>query len=231
MKETIQHPQPSSSNGHQSRNHPPARQRREFQARNTMMHINLPNTQDPMPRPNVLHFSTGTLPNAGKKIKRMRSCSTCLHNGHDTAACPNKQRCVIANCRRFHHPLLHEHERQQLPPVLFEHRQGNPFSNGSANSAQPPPVVATQFGAETRRSNGPSSSSQNTIQPSTSQPSSSGSQLPNSSQVPAIPPTSSFHHVRNEKSPQSLLFRIIPVKLFSSTNVINTYAMIDEGSE
>lgn len=41
-------------------------------------------------------------------VKRMRCCFTCLQSGHDTASCPSKQRCVMRNCRRYHHPLLHE---------------------------------------------------------------------------------------------------------------------------
>lgn len=139
----------------------------------------------------------------------MHLCFSCLSSSHNIPGCRNKRRCAVNDCQQYHHPLLHD----STSGVREEPADNSTARSGGDSRNQPLP--------STRRSE---------QQPSTSL---SESQLPNSinpfSSQPLVQRVS-VNQCRGGTISSPLLFKIVPVVVYSRSESVLTYAFLDEGS-
>ncbi|CDW60603.1 DUF1759 and Peptidase A17 and DUF1758 and RVT 1 d omain containing protein [Trichuris trichiura] len=67
---------------------------------------------------------TASVEDRWKVVRKGHLCFVCLNAGHRSLKCPSRKACLIQQCQRFHHPLLHtDVDARQVKVGLVRQRQ------------------------------------------------------------------------------------------------------------
>lgn len=167
-----------------------------------------------------------------KAVKERQLCGACL-GGHHFYKCESKKPCGIDGCTKQHHPILHHPAatQQKRPGPTRSHR--NPFSrpsrpalnNGTASSQQGVSASSHHNNAPTQPNNTASNQSSAPAQTNDA----ASNQTSATTATTASSTSTTFNGHVNAVEPK-VLFRIVPVKLFGPSRVVNAHALLDEGS-
>lgn len=149
------------------------------------------------------------------EVRRLKLCFVCLGRGHIIPSCDHKRVCGVNKCELFHHKMLHDLRKDDRDAGGDDREQKKTRKAAKAHSdsrRKPKQIVNVCDRAQTDEDD------------------SSASESNDDDQAEVTPAVVNVVKIPEKRNESTLLFRVVPVVLHGRDRMIETHALLDEGS-